>query len=183
MINDWRERWGSDFPFYFVQIAPFHNYNGLSPSLRDAQRKTLKVKKTGMVVTLDIGEVDDIHPSNKHDVGLRLAGLALNNDYGRNIVDSGPLYKNLEITKNKLMIEFSSIGSGLVLSNFEKSEFEIAGENKIYISADVKIVGDRIQLSSPDLLKPMYARYAWRDISIATLFNKEGLPASSFSTE
>ena len=183
MINDWRERWGSDFPFYFVQIAPFHNYNGLSPSLRDAQRKTLKVKKTGMVVTLDIGEVDDIHPSNKHDVGLRLAGLALNNDYGRDIVDSGPLYKNLEITKNKLMIEFSSIGSGLVLSNFEKSEFEIAGKNKIYISADVKIVGDRIQLSSPDLLKPMYARYAWRDISIATLFNKEGLPASSFSTE
>ena len=183
MINDWRERWGSDFPFYFVQIAPFHNYNGLSPSLRDAQRKTLKVKKTGMVVTLDIGEVDDIHPSNKHDVGLRLAGLALNNDYGRNIVDSGPLYKNLEITKNKLMIEFSSIGSGLVLSNFEKSEFEIAGKNKIYVSADVKIIGDRIQLSSPDLLKPMYARYAWRDISIATLFNKEGLPASSFSTE
>ena len=183
MINDWRERWGSDFPFYFVQIAPFHNYNGLSPSLRDAQRKTLKVKKTGMVVTLDIGEVDDIHPSNKHDVGLRLAGLALNNDYGRDIVDSGPLYKNLEITKNKLMIEFSSIGSGLVLSNFEKSEFEIAGKNKIYVSADVKIIGDRIQLSSPDLLKPMYARYAWRDISIATLFNKEGLPASSFSTE
>ena len=183
MINDWRERWGSDFPFYFVQIAPFHNYNGLSPSLRDAQRKTLKVKKTGMVVTLDIGEVDDIHPSNKHDVGLRLAGLALNNDYGRNIVDSGPLYKNLEITKNKLMIEFNSIGSGLVLSNFEKSEFEIAGKNKIYVSADVKIIGDRIQLSSPDLLKPMYARYAWRDISIATLFNKEGLPASSFSTE
>ena len=183
MINDWRERWGSDFPFYFVQIAPFHNYNGLSPSLRDAQRKTLKVKKTGMVVTLDIGEVDDIHPSNKHDVGLRLAGLALNNDYGRDIVDSGPLYKNLEITKNKLMIEFNSIGSGLVLSNFEKSEFEIAGKNKIYVSADVKIIGDRIQLSSPDLLKPMYARYAWRDISIATLFNKEGLPASSFSTE
>jgi len=132
---------------------------------------------------LDIGEVDDIHPSNKHDVGLRLAGLALNNDYGRDIVDSGPLYKNLEITKNKLMIEFNSIGSGLVLSNFEKSEFEIAGKNKIYVSADVKIIGDRIQLSSPDLLKPMYARYAWRDISIATLFNKEGLPASSFSTE
>ena len=183
LIEDWREKWQDNFPFYFVQIAPFQNYNGLSSSLRDAQRKTLEVPKTGMVVTLDIGENDDIHPSNKHDVGLRLAGLALNNDYGRDIVDSGPLYKNFEIAKNKLLIEFSSIGSGLVLSNFEKSEFEIAGKNKTYVSADVKIVGDRIQLSSTDLLKPMYARYAWRDISNATLFNKEGLPASSFSTE
>ena len=183
MINDWRERWESDFPFYFVQIAPFHNYNGLSPSLRDAQRKTLKVKKTGMVVTLDIGENDDIHPSNKHDVGSRLAGLALANDYGKSIVSSGPLYKSFEITGNKLMLEFESIGTGLVLKKLKLPEFEIAGADKKYVVAKAKIIGDKIQLSSFSVRKPKHARYAWKDTSAATLFNKEGLPASSFTTE
>ena len=183
MIEDWREKWQDDFPFYFVQIAPFQNYNGLSSSLRDAQRKTLEVPKTGMVVTLDIGENNDIHPSNKHDVGSRLAGLALANDYGKSIVSSGPLYKSFEITGNKLMLEFESIGTGLVLKKLKLPEFEIAGANNKYVVAKAKIIGDKIQLSSLSVRKPKHARYAWKDTSAATLFNKEGLPASSFTTE
>ena len=183
MITDWREKWNNDFPFYFVQIAPFHNYNGLSSSLRDAQRKTLKLHKTGMVVTLDIGEDYDIHPSNKHDVGNRLAGLALANDYGKSIISSGPLYKSYEILGNKLTLEFESIGSGLIANDLGLSEFEIAGADKKYVVAKARIIDDKVQLSSSSVRKPKYARYAWKDISNASLFNKEGLPASSFTTE
>jgi sialate O-acetylesterase len=183
LIEDWREKWDTNFPFYYVQIAPYEDYNGLSSSLREAQRKTLKLEKTGMVVTLDIGETNDIHPSNKHDVGYRLAGLALKNDYNKNITASGPLYKNFEVNGKEIFIDFNSIGTGLVLNSNKISEFEIAGKNKIYHKAKAKVVGKRISLSSREVVKPMYARYAWSDVSIATLFNKEGLPASSFSTE
>ena len=183
LIEDWREKWGNNFPFYYVQIAPFENYNGLSSSLREVQRKALKLEKTGMVVTLDIGETNDIHPSNKHDVGYRLAGLALKNDYNKNIIASGPLYKNYEIIGKEIFIDFNSIGTGLVLNSNKISEFEIAGKNKIFFKAKAKVIGERISLSSGKVSKPIYARYAWSDVSIATLFNKEGLPASSFSTD
>ncbi|MDA9573213.1 sialate O-acetylesterase, partial [Flavobacteriaceae bacterium] len=183
LIEDWREKWDNNFPFYYVQIAPFENYNGLSSSLRDAQRKALKLEKTGMVVTLDIGETNDIHPSNKHDVGYRLAGLALKNDYNKKLTASGPIYKNYEVKGNEIFIAFNSIGTGLLLNSNKESEFEIAGNNKIFYKAKAKIVGKRISISSRKVVKPMYVRYAWSDVSIATLFNKEGLPASSFSTE
>jgi sialate O-acetylesterase len=183
LINDWRNQWSLDFPFYFVQIAPFENYNGLSSSLRDAQRKTLKIPKTGMVVTLDIGENNDIHPSNKHDVGSRLAGLALSNDYEKSIIASGPLFRKQVINANKLTLEFDYVGSGLMSYKKVLDEFEIAGADKKYVPATAKIVGKTIELYSDEVFEPKFSRYAWRDISNATLFNKEGLPASSFTTE
>ena len=183
MIKDWRKKWSSDFPFYFVQIAPFENYNGLSSSLRNVQRKTLKVEKTGMVVTLDIGEIDDIHPSNKHDVGYRLAGLALSNDYGKPIVASGPLYENFEVSGNKLIVTFDSVGSGLTSYDKELTAFEIAGTDKKYVTAKAYIENNKIYIYSSKIQNPKYARYAWKDTSVASLFNKEGLPASTFTTE
>ena len=183
MIKDWRKKWSSDFPFYFVQIAPFENYNGLSSSLRNVQRKTLKVEKTGMVVTLDIGEIDDIHPSNKHDVGYRLAGLALSNDYGKPIVASGPLYENFEVSGNKLIVTFDFVGSGLTSYDKELAAFEIAGADKKYIKAKAYIENNKIYIYSSKIQNPKYARYAWKDTSVASLFNKEGLPASTFTTE
>ena len=183
MIKDWRNKWSSDFPFYFVQIAPFENYNGLSPSLRNVQRKTLKVKKTGMVVTLDIGEIDDIHPSNKHDVGYRLAGLALSNDYGKPMVASGPLYENFEVSGNKLIVTFDYVGSGLTSYDKELATFEIAGADKKYVKAKAYIENNKIYIYSSKIQNPKYARYAWKDNSVASLFNKEGLPASTFTTE
>ncbi len=183
MIEDWREKWNAKFPFYFVQIAPYKNYNGLSSLLRDAQRKTLKVDKTGMVVTLDIGDVDDIHPSNKHDVGNRLAGLALQNEYEKNRVASGPLYKRFEVAENTLIIEFDFIGSGLMTHDSELSEFEIAGANKLFVPPKAIIIDNKVHVRSSSIQKPIQARYAWKDIRIASLFNNEGLPASSFTTE
>ena len=183
MIKDWRKKWNSNFPFYFVQIAPFENYNGLSSSLRNVQRKTLKVEKTGMVVTLDIGEIDDIHPSNKHDVGYRLAGLALYNDYEKPIVASGPLYENFEVSGNKLIVTFDYVGSGLTSYDKELAAFEIAGADKKYIKAKAYIENNKIYIYSSKIQNPKYTRYAWKDTSVASLFNKEGLPASTFTTE
>lgn len=188
MITDWRERWGNDFPFYFVQIAPFR-YNGspdagqdVSQLLRDAQRDALKTPRTGMVVTMDIGNFINIHPANKPDVGARLAGLALANDYGKNLVASGPLFKSLEISGNILILDFEHKGSGL-MTHGDLTGFEIAGADKNFVPAEAKIFDDKIQVAASTVSEPLYARYAWRDNGVATLFNKEGLPASSFTTE
>ena len=187
MIEDWRSKWGYDFPFYFVQIAPFiYNQNPakqVSQKLRDAQRYSLKTAKTGMVVTLDIGNPINIHPANKQDVGTRLAGLALANDYGKDLVASGPLYTQVTKSGDKLIIEFDHVGSGLMASDTGLSGFEVAGTDKIYVSAQAKIVGNKVEVIHPSVAFPEYVRYAWRDDSVATLFNLEGLPASSFSSE
>ena len=183
MIDDWRARWNSNFPFYFVQIAPFSYRNELSPALRDAQRKSLFLSNTGMAVTMDIGDSLSIHPGNKQDVGDRLARLALANDYGVDIVASGPLYKKHTIFENKIILEFDLFGSELMKGNSGLSGFEIAGLDMLFIPAAAKIVKDKIEVFSPAIKKPKFVRYAWRDFIAGTLFNKEGLPASSFTTQ
>lgn len=183
MIEDWRARWESDFSFYFVQIAPFTYGNELSPALRDAQRKSLVTPKTGMAITMDIGLSKSIHPGNKQDVGRRLAQLALANDYDKNFVASGPLYKEHRIDGNKMYLEFDYSGSGLMTKNSDLLGFEIAGEDKKYHPATASIKGNTIEVSAIGILEPKYARYAWKDFIIGTLYNQEGLPASSFTTE
>ena len=187
MINDWREKWQTEFPFYFVQIAPY-NYSPdpsshVSQKLREAQRQTLRTAKTGMVVTLDIGDVSNIHPANKQDVGSRLAGLALANDYGKDIVASGPLYKSMSSSGNKMILEFDYAVNGLKAGVDGLTGFEIAGKDNVFSKAKATIVNNTIELTASGIDTPLHARYAWRDNSIASLFNTEGLPASSFSTE
>lgn len=187
MIADWRNKWGYQFPFYFVQIAPF-NYTdpaqkGQSQKLREAQRLALKTPGTGMVVTLDIGRLTSAHPTHKQEVGERLARFALTKEYGQQQVTSGPLYKKLTISGNKAIIEFTLEGSGLVASDSGLSGFEIAGADKKYFPADAKIVNNKVVLTNEAVSHPVFARYAWRDDSEATLFNKEGLPASTFTSE
>ena len=187
MINDWREKWQVEFPFYFVQIAPY-NYSPdpasqVSQKLREAQRQTLSTPKTGMVVTLDIGDVMNIHPANKQDVGSRLAGLALANDYGKELMASGPLYKSMSSSGNKIVLEFDYAMNGLKAGEDGLTGFEIAGEDKVFSKAAATIVNNTIVLTADGIDAPLHARYAWRDNSTANLFNTEGLPASSFSTE
>jgi sialate O-acetylesterase len=188
MIEDWRTQWNYDFPFYFVQIAPFQ-YNGnndvtldKSQKLRDAQRQALNTKNTGMVVTIDIGNFNNIHPSNKQDIGMRLAGLALANDYGKHLIPSGPLFKSLKVSMRKIILDFDYIGSGLIAKG-DLLGFEIAGVDKKFVFANATIVGNKIELSANPVSKPLYARYAWKDKAVPSLFNKEGLPATSFTTE
>ena len=187
LIKDWRKQWQQEFPFYFVQIAPYqyHSQNDVSldksQKLRDAQRLSLKTPKTGMVVTMDIGNFNNIHPGNKQDVGFRLAGLALAKDYGKKIIASGPLYKSVKISDGKLIIDFDFKGSGLI-SKGNLFGFEIAGADKKFVIANAKIINNTIEVTSAIINKPMYARYAWKDKAVPCLFNIEGLPASSFST-
>lgn len=181
MIADWRKKWGSGFSFYFAQIAPYFNYGGRSGYFRDVQRKSLdEVTKSGMVVTIDIAEVYDIHPSNKHDVGYRYAGLALANDYGKAGISSGPLYQNHSIQGDTILVNFENADAGLELKKHRFSEFEISGEDTVFLQATVRVVKDAIAVFSPEVNHPKFVRYAWSDTASATLFNKAGLPASTF---
>lgn len=191
MISDWREKWGYDFPFYFVQIAPF-NYTGnadptthQSQKLREAQRKTLTaLPKTGMTVTMDVGNYTNIHPANKQDVGARLAGLALQSDYQKLMEASGPLYKGHAASGAELMVAFSHSGNGLVLKETgTDSGFEVAGADGVFYKASAEIRGNNLFVKSARVKQPKEVRYGWSDYGAQSLFNKEGLPASSFSSE
>ena len=187
MISDWRRRWEEgDFPFYFVQIAPYpYGGNGMeSAALRDAQRTTLQLPNTGMAVTLDIGDTTNIHPANKQEVGRRLALWALANTYGeKGIVYSGPLYKNIKIDGNRIIISFKYTDGGLVAKGGTLNSFEIAGDDGRFVPADAKISGDKVIVSSEAISHPKAVRYGWSDTAEPHLFNKAGLPASSFNTE
>lgn len=186
MITDWRERWNQDFSFYYVQLAPFIYTSvvkdQVSAELRNAQRLSLKTPKTGMVVTLDVGNPTNIHPAKKQEVGERLALHALANDYGKDLVSSGPLFKNITLMNDRVVLEFESIGSGLMAKG-KLIGFEIAGADKVFYDAQARIIENKVELVSSKVNQPKYARYAWRDDSDATLFNKEGLPASTFTTK
>jgi len=186
MIKDWRDGWQQgDFPFYFVQIAPYHyDKTREGALLRDAQRKSLKVKNTGMAVTLDIGNTEDIHPRNKADVGKRLALWALAKDYGRtNLVYSGPLFKSMKIEKNKIRIYFDHAGSGLMAKGGDLSNFEIAGSDKLFYPASAVIDGETVVVSSDKVHTPVAIRFAFYNTDEPNFFNKEGLPASTFRTD
>lgn len=186
MIQNWRDAWEiSDFPFYFVQIAPYV-YAGPdadnSVLLREAQAKTLSVPNTGMVVTLDIATVMNIHPPFKLEVGERLANLALANDYDKDVTAVGPTFKSLVPDGQTIKISFSNAGSGLVSASEYIPEFEVAGNDGKFVKAVAKIVGSEVWVTSPQVREPAYARYCWRNGAVGTLFNKEGLPASQFNT-
>ena len=181
MIDDWRETWGYDFPFYYVQIAPYPAEGTLG--VREAQRKTLEsTENIGMAVLMDIGEEDDIHPHNKQDVGKRLALLALDKQYGFNYISSGPKYKSHQAKGTYLYVDFDSVGSGLDFIGGENG-FEIAGKDNVFYPATAKIIDNRIRLYFKNVKRPTNVRYGWKNWTIGTLFNKEGLPASSFSSD
>lgn len=183
MIEDWRTNWDNDFPFYYVQIAPYkYSLSANSQGLRDAQRKTLKTTpKTGMAIIMDIGEKEDIHPANKQDVGNRLALLALDKDYNFDLVSSGLLYKSQEIFPNHIDIDFDSKGSGLMTKTTLEG-FEIAGIDGVFYPASASIINNKVRVLSSQVSTPKAVRYGWENWIVGTLFNKEGLPASSFSS-
>ena len=187
MIQNWRDAWAiKDFPFYFVQIAPWI-YAGPdadnSVLLREAQAKSLSVPKTGMVVTLDIATVMNIHPPYKMEVGERLANLALAYDYGKSVPILGPAYKSMVADGATMKVSFNNAESGLVSATEFIPEFEIAGKDGQYVKAVAKIVGSEVWVSSPLVREPAAVRYCWRNGSVGTLKNGEGLPASQFRTK
>ena len=188
LIESWRKLWGQSFSFYFVQIAPY-KYDlppDRLPRLWEMQTKVLGlVPKTGMVVINDIATPDDIHPRNKHDVGKRLALWALANDYGLiGLVYSGPLYKSARVEDNKIRITFDYTGTGLVARDGkELTHFSIAGEDKKFVEATAEIVMNTVVVTSPHVTKPVAVRFAWDQVAMPSLMNKEGLPAAPFRTD
>lgn len=192
MIADWRNKWKEgNIPFLFVQLPGFMDYNYLPSEsqwaeLREAQLKSLSVPNTGMAVAIDLGEWNDIHPDRKKEVGDRLALAAEKIAYNENnIVYSGPSYQTSTVDGNKIIITFTNTGSGLITNDGEDlSEFAIAGADKKFVWAKAKIEGDKVVVWNDDVQNPMYVRYAWADNpENPNLFNKEGLPASPFTTD
>ena len=188
LIKSWRDEWGQgDFPFYYVQIAPFHYKREPLPTalLRESQFKALDIPNTAMVVTMDIGDPTNIHPKQKQPVGERLANLALALDYGQtDLVYSGPQYVSSEVVDNQIRIQFKHIGSGLA-SRDEKplSHFTIAGADQVFHPAIAVIEEDSIVVRSEQVAEPVAVRFAWGNADEPNLMNKEGLPSSSFRTD
>jgi sialate O-acetylesterase len=182
MIADWRARWKQgDFPFFFVQIAPF---NGQPPEIREAQFLTLsKVKNTAMAVTTDVGNATDIHPNQKEPVGQRLALAARALTYGEKIEYSGPLYESMIAKDGKIFLRFKHVGGGLVAKDGALKGFTIAGEDGNFVPAQASIQGTGVIVSAEGVAHPKAVRYGWANVPDVNLFNKEGLPASPFRTD
>ena len=184
LIKNWRGKWGYDFPFYFAQIAPY-NYGKPFEGVivRDAQRRVLEVSNTGMAVLSDLCDTLDIHPKNKQDAAMRLANIALNRYYKTAVIeDSGPLYKDMTVDKNKAVISFDH-SEGLHVTGAKLTYFEIAGEDKIFYPAEAKIKGQQVIVQSKMVKTPVAVRFAWRNTAVPNLFNGAELPASCFITQ
>ncbi|MEI6751881.1 MAG: sialate O-acetylesterase [Paludibacter sp.] len=203
LIGDWRTRWGlGDFPFLFVQLAAFQTPTKLPVEkdgwqvIREMQLRSLKVPNTGMAVTIDIGEANDIHPGDKRDVGHRLALLARQLAYGEKIESSGPLYQGMKVEENKIRIRFK-FAKGLkigahpqifpdVLPSAAPAElpgFAIAGSDKKWVFAKAVIEGETIVVSSDQVKEPVAVRYGWAKNPPCYLYNGANLPASPFRTD
>lgn len=191
MIGDWRKHWGQgDFPFYFVQLASWNADHGNSEKgsswaeLREAQESTLSLPQTGMAVTIDIGNPEDIHPRNKLDVGLRLAAVALNKTFGKQVVSRGPTFKQMTPgEQGKVLISFDNIGSGLMVKDKYGyiRGFEVAGSDGKFFPAQAFIEGDQVVVQSKSVAAPVIVHYGWADeAGECNLFNKEGFPAEPF---
>ena len=190
MIEDWREQWDQGkFPFLFVQLANFRERKeepGESDwaELREAQFMALDLKNTGMAVIIDIGEADDIHPKNKQDVGKRLAHWALAEEYGEDVVASGPLFDSARFRGDSVVLRFDYADGGLVARDGGLKGFSIAGSDREFIWADAEIIGrKKIRVSSDKVSRPVAVRYGWADNPECNLYNEAGLPASPFRTD
>lgn len=205
MITDWREKWGiGNFPFVYVQL-PNYGPPDQEPStegngwrwVREAQLKALQLPNTAMAITIDIGDPFDLHPTDKYDVGHRLALAARSLAYKEKIVGSGPLYKSMSKEGNKIILKFTNVGKGLVIGTSpyipegEKSKkrpekltgFGIAGKDRKFVWADAVIKGNKVIVSSEQVPEPIAVRYAFSNSPPCNLYNKDGLPASPFRTD
>lgn len=190
MIANWRADWKQgDFPFLFVQLAPFHKKvdqpgDSQWAELRESQRLTLATSpNTGMAVITDVGDEADIHPKAKGPVGERLALAALALGYGKDVVFSGPAYKSLEVKGKEIALNFDHIGGGLVAQGDKLIGFTIAGKDQKFYPANAEIRGNQVIVSSPEVSEPVAVRYGWADFPQVNLANREGLLASPFRTD
>ena len=202
LVKGWRTVFeNNDLSFYWVQLANFQQPNenpaggGWGP-VREGQRRALRLPKTGMAVIIDIGEARDIHPRNKQDVGARLALWALAKDYGRDIVPSGPLYKGMKVEGNRIRLSFDHVGGGLITakkeglsptqetSDAELTHFAIQADDGKWHWAQASIDGETVVVWADGVVKPRHVRFGYQSNPVGiNLYNKEGLPASPFTTD
>ena len=188
LIRDWRAVFDDEeLEFYWVQLASYdartHPDDRKWAYLREAQTQALELPKTGDVVTLDIGDVNDIHPRNKLDVGRRLARLALNRVYGFDIADQGPTFVSAQQEADGIRVTFEATEGKLRTPSAELLGFEIAGEDRDFAPAQATIEGDTVFLQNPAVNDPVAVRYAWKNAPPGGLFNEAGLPARPFRTD
>lgn len=191
MIEDWRKKWTDEFYFYFVQLTSYgRNQNSNQGSgwaeLREAQTLALNRPRTGMAVTIDIGNPNDIHPINKQDVGFRLSVQALSQIYGQNVQSRSPLFDSVRFENGRAVVSFKFTYDGLTAKDkfgYLKG-FEIAGADKVFYYAQARIEGDKVIVENTKVLNPVAVRYAWSDAPVdANLYNSAGFPASPFRTD
>ncbi|MGA2854664.1 MAG: sialate O-acetylesterase [Verrucomicrobiota bacterium] len=182
MITDWRQAWGEgDFPFLFVQIAP---YRDMTPEIREAQLLAWqRTKNTAMAVTMDCGDANDIHPAHKQPMGARLALAARALAYGEKLEYSGPVFDSMKIKDANVILHFTHLGGGLVAKDGELKGFTVAGADKLFHPAQAKIAGKTVVVNSPEVPQPVAVRYGWANVPEGNLFNGAGLPATPFRTD
>jgi sialate O-acetylesterase len=195
LVLGWRKAWGRDFPFFYVQIAPYCYFADRPTRVRsadslpliwEAQTLSLQIPNTGMIVTTDlVDDLHDIHPRNKQDVGKRLARLALAKIYGRtNVVWSGPMYRSMDVTGSKAVLHFDHTDGGLMSKDGKPlAWFTVAGADGVFHPADAVIKGDTVVVTSPDVTAPKAVRFAWSETAQPNFFNYAGLPAVPFRTD
>lgn len=199
MIRDWRSLWGQgDFPFLYVQVSGWETGRGhLWIPVRNAQLKTLKLPYTAMVVTADISERDSHHPLNKFDVGRRLAQAARAVAYGEDVVYMGPIYRDMQVKDGRVVVSFLHTGSGLVIGSAPPirldqtpappldhlTGFEVAGEDERFVPARARIQEQTVVVWSDEVPQPRHVRLGWSGYPEINLYNREGLPASPFTSQ
>lgn len=189
MIAQWRSAFDQEFPFYFAQAAPYNYGITNAAYLREAQLETHLLSsggdlpKTGLVVTLDIGDLTDVHPTNKQEVGRRLALWALAKDYGHDIECSGPIYRGHTMQANKIRVAFDHADGLTTRDGRSLVGFEVAGVDRAYYPATAVIEEEDVIVSSSHVAQPIAVRYAFTSQGVGNLMNKAGLPASSFRTD
>jgi len=195
LINSWRKLWSDKtLPFYYVQIAPYYYTQGkgpvtytpfTEPELREAQAAALQIPHTGMIITTDLNDdLKNIHPPFKWEIGRRLELQALANTYNQPVAFSGPVYKSMKISSNKIILEFDHPGAGLTSHDGKPlTDFTIAGADGNFVTADAIIKGNTVEVSAGSVTKPVAARFAWSESAQPNFYNKDGLPAAPFRTD
>jgi sialate O-acetylesterase len=181
MIADWRSAWGKELPFLFVQLASYRNTH---PSFREAQHRIWqKTPRTAMVVTTDVGDAANIHPTRKRPVGERLALAARAISYGQNVVYSGPVFKGMSIENDRAVLSFTHTGTGLTAEGGALKGFTLAGPDGKFLPARAVIEGANVVVTSDKIARPTAVRYGWAMMADGNLYNREGLPAAPFRSD
>ena len=184
LVTSWRSLWGEgDFPFFAVQLPALKNVSN-NPAEREQQAKILDLPNTGLAVTIDIGDPNNVHPKNKAPLGERLTKIALAKAYGQKLEYSGPQYAGFDVTGDSVRVRFTHVDGGLMAKDGPLQWFEIAGEDKVFVPAEATIEGGTIVVHSKDVAKPVAVRYAWDNYPFGcNLYNQAGLPAAPFRTD